>query len=669
MLIIFQSFSDSKEQCMDNYIKLKETELEYILKFIQKPSLKEYKKYFHSIDLEYVNLVEIDRNLIPVENKCGENSFYCAISILLFGDESKFCWLKVGILCNLIKNKKSSSNLYDDNFFYIVAKTVDKQLNIYSLNKNKKVLLKSFNENSDETKQISIIFVVENEKNYFIPLFKKNYEFELKYPLELVLEYSNKIKSKITIYDDDIKSIKEKIQEKDKENNMPVSREILRYRGRLLKAGKNLCDYSFLNGDSITVQYLSNFNIKFLQKKIKIVDVDPNDTIEMLKQNIYKQTNIKSNQQRLVFGDITLNDEMKSICDYYIDNESTIDLYEMTKDECMWLDLIKSYYNDGLKFKLEQIITVLGGKIESVLLDLTVPADSINSDLCFSIELSEEHFRKPAKWNYPYGVHKLTPIFELQPHFTKEAGPTIKEIFISFKGVESEFKNIYLFKQENSEDDKTSNIWSCFPPSKYDENEKTRNFEFKFDRLSFVFLGNLSTVFDVCCKYISNNEFRETFEVHQYIRPGLNYCVICNNRYCSIFNRISILNRDFGSFERDPIKEGFDCTKCQTCESDEIYPRIINLVFFRATFSFDIVLKDGSKQNIKHTVTEGNLRFFGNENQKENYSNLTINVEQLKHNDDKRYFAAVDDSVIFGLNKKIPNIFNDIEMKKFTTQF
>ena len=606
MITQIQNFSDSKKQKdLYNYIKQKEADFESIVDFIKNPSLKEYKKHLHSVDLEYENLVEKDQNLIPVNNKSGDNSFYCAISIILFGDESKFYWLKVGTLYSLLKNKQLLFDKYDEKFFNNVAETVDKQINIYSLSENKQVLLKSFNKNSEETKRISIIFV--EHKNYFIPLLKKGKKFELTYPLEVVLEYSNKTKSIITIYNDDIKSLKEKILEKDRENNMPVLREILRYRGRLLEAGENLSNYSYLNGDSITVHYLLNLNIKFLQKEIKIVDVDPNDSIQMLKRSIYKQTNVKSNQQRLVFGDVLLNDEMKSICDFYIENESTIDLYEMTKDEYMWLDLIKSYYDDGLKFKLEQIITVLGGKIESVLLDLTVPPHSVNSDVCFSIELSEEHFRSPNKWKYPYGVHKLTPIFELQPHFTKEAGPTIKEILISFKGVESEFKNIYLFKQENSEDDKTSNIWTCFSPSNFEDYEKTRNFEFKFDRLSFVFLGNLSTVFDVCCKYIPNNEFRAKFKNHQYIRPGLNYCVVCNNQQCSIYNKLSILNRNFGLFERDPIKEGFDSSKCHTCAIEH---RIIRVVIFQATFSFDITLKDGSKQCIKSTLTDGNLRFL-----------------------------------------------------------
>ena len=172
MITQIENFNDSKKQKdLYNYIKQKEADFESIVDFIKNPSLKEYKKHLHSVDLEYENLVEKDQNLIPVNNKYGENSFYCAISIILFGDESKFNWFKVGILYTLIQSQQSLFDKCDEEFFKIVAETVDKQLNIYSLSENKQVSLKSFNEKSEETKRISIIFV--EHKNYFIPLLLK----------------------------------------------------------------------------------------------------------------------------------------------------------------------------------------------------------------------------------------------------------------------------------------------------------------------------------------------------------------------------------------------------------------------------------------------------------------------------------------------------------------
>lgn len=363
---------------------------------------------------------------------------------------------------------------------------------------------------------------------------------------------------------------------------------------------------------------LLNLNVKIKQSTIKIVDVGLNDKIKMLKSKIFEQTNIKTGLQILIFDDIVLDNDMKTIRDYNIENDSTIYLYKMTNDEAIW-------YNYRSVLELKREITVLGGKFEGVLFDLTVPQNSVNTSTPFCIKLSEEHFNKPNKLNYMFRVHKLTPVLEIQPHRTLFN----KELTLTFKNIDSKFKNVYLFKQEYDEDDRFIDVWNCFFPFYCKQNGNPfQTFEFKLDRFSFVFLGNLQKGFDISCTELTNTEFTEKFGNDQHIRPGLNICMTCENRNCQRLNKLIIVNKYYGTFDIDPNKENYDSNNCLGCQRFLSNRNSFkNLIFFQSEFSIDITLPHKVPQSTKYSVTGNKLLIFGDELEREEYASLIIKVQ------------------------------------------
>ena len=167
ILIKFEEYinpdKDSKKESIKNYLGQKESQIQELLRFIREPKPKEYEKYFHSSESTYEKL-PIVPNMLPIKNKDGENSFYCAISIIIFRDESRWCWFKVGILYYFIKNEKPFPIAFNQDFFDEVAKIIEKQIQIYS--STGEILFESKCENSEKP---SIVIAFNEDKNHFIP--------------------------------------------------------------------------------------------------------------------------------------------------------------------------------------------------------------------------------------------------------------------------------------------------------------------------------------------------------------------------------------------------------------------------------------------------------------------------------------------------------------------
>lgn len=66
--------------------------------------------------------------------------------------------------------------------------------------------------------------------------------------------------------------------------------------------------------------------VKTLTGKTISVDVEPDESVESLKAKIQEKEGIPTDEQRIIFGGKQLDDGMKSLSDYDIDDDSTVHL-------------------------------------------------------------------------------------------------------------------------------------------------------------------------------------------------------------------------------------------------------------------------------------------------------------------------------------------------------
>ncbi len=330
------------------------------------------------------------------------------------------------------------------------------------------------------------------------------------------------------------------------------------------------------------------------------------EKIENIKIMIEKNKGIDKTKQLLIFNGKQLDNEKSSLLDNFIENNNILTLRIIPEER------LKFDKKLGLDFFLEKKISIDGGKIHSSMIDLEVSAGSVIKETYFSIKRTNDDF------DYPFGINKLSSLFELNPHSMKFNKPVI----IRFKNYDFWHDDdvIYLFKQEDNKTDRILKKWTIYHPKKREENF----IEFELDCFSFAFLGRLvDKIMPGNTIELNNSEFRNKFQDYQVIHPGLNYQIVCENNKCPGYIKLMIFKKGYGIFRpNEDINQEMICHFC----SEQIRS-IKSVILLQAEGKIEFRLNN-TKDNVEDTFKAkgSELIIFGDEESYEEFDKIVITV-------------------------------------------
>jgi ubiquitin C len=124
---------------------------------------------------------------------------------------------------------------------------------------------------------------------------------------------------------DTIEDVKKKVED---EIGMPVPDQRMLFEGEELNDPATLDDYNIKNGDTLFLDPMK-IHVKHWDGKIITLDVQPDDTIDDIKTRVEEKEDIPKDQQRLTFEGQLLDEDDKTLRDYGVKHESTLNLEPM----------------------------------------------------------------------------------------------------------------------------------------------------------------------------------------------------------------------------------------------------------------------------------------------------------------------------------------------------
>ena len=162
---------------------------------------------------------------------------------------------------------------------------------------------------------------------------------------------------------DTLENIRGKIRDKE---GFPIDHQHLVFAGKQLEDGRTLSDYS-LEIESI-LQLLPELRrgmtifVKMMSGEAYTVEVEPSDTIEILKEKIQTKVGTPTDQQRLIFEGMQLEDNF-SLRSYDIRKGSTLYAVPRIKGD-NWADLVKPLIGNNIGLNVDGHYRIEKGKVK-----------------------------------------------------------------------------------------------------------------------------------------------------------------------------------------------------------------------------------------------------------------------------------------------------------------